>query len=195
MTAEGPPLEALLHRLSECPPEFWETCAGDPRRSSEGLDQVRAIVCDQFRSMQPDFDAAKLAGKLAVQTSNHGGLLAVVAWLLNDAWFVSRGKLLGPMQKLFCSPQLEQLSSMLKAEQFVQDPDRREELVRICLSQLKLRPEGESEAQAADRLATLDSIERERILKKTLAAEKRAREVREAMAQARAQESASRYGE
>ncbi len=46
-----------------------------------------------------------------------------------------------------------------------------------------------------DRLNTLDSVERKRILEATLAAEKRAREVREAMARAKAQESASRYGE
>jgi hypothetical protein len=44
-------------------------------------------------------------------------------------------------------------------------------------------------------MTTLDSVERQRILRKTLAAEKRAREIREAMARAKAQESASRYGE
>jgi hypothetical protein len=42
---------------------------------------------------------------------------------------------------------------------------------------------------------SLNSIERERILKETAAAEKRAREVREAMARIKAQESVSRYTE
>lgn len=194
MRSEGPLLETLVHRLAECPPEFWETCAIS-HNGPEGLYQLRAIVCDHFRSMRPDFEAASFVEKLTAQTPHHGGLLAVVAWLLHDPWFTSRVELVAAMQKLFCSKRLEQLAEMLGPEQFVQDPDRREELARVCLAELKLRPAGESEAQAADRMATLDSVERQRILKKTLAAEKRAREIREAMAQARAQESASRYGE
>jgi hypothetical protein len=50
-------------------------------------------------------------------------------------------------------------------------------------------------ATASDRLASLNSIERKRILQETADAEKRAREIREAMAAAKAQEAASRYGE
>ena len=58
-----------------------------------------------------------------------------------------------------------------------------------------LRPKGESIEQANDRRQTLDSVEREGILRATASAERRAREVREAMAKKQALESASRYGE
>ena len=44
------------------------------------------------------------------------------------------------------------------AERFVSDPERREELVRWVLARLGLRPAGESEHQAADRLSALDSV-------------------------------------
>ena len=67
-------------------------------------------------------------------------------------------------------------------EAFVTDPDRREELARLCLKALGLRPAGETIAQAEDRLATLNSVERESVRKATAAAEQRAQAIREAMA-------------
>jgi hypothetical protein len=75
----------------------------------------------------------------------------------------------------------------------VGDPDRREELVRVCLAELGLRPRGETVAQAMDRLNTLDSVERKRVVDQTREAEARARQIREAMARRAAQEAAARY--
>jgi hypothetical protein len=89
----------------------------------------------------------------------------------------------------------KRLVELVRPEKFISDPDRREELVRSCLAQCGLRPQGETQSQAADRLTTLDSAERDRVLRATAAAERRAREIREAMARKQAQESASRYGE
>ena len=54
-------------------------------------------------------------------------------------------------------------------------------------------PEGESEAVAADRWKALDSVERLALARATAAAEKRAREIRDAAARAAA-EAASSYG-
>ena len=45
MRNEGPRLELLTHRLSECPPEFLLT----PRIGEAGQIDVIAIVCDHFR--------------------------------------------------------------------------------------------------------------------------------------------------
>jgi hypothetical protein len=122
-------------------------------------------------------------------------LLSIVCWLLDDPWFLQRPNLADCVRRLLASEQLSRLAALVKPELFVSDPDRREELTRVCLDLLHLRPQGESAAMAADRLAALDSLERDRVLRKTAVAERRAREVREAMARARAQESASRYGE
>jgi hypothetical protein len=44
-------------------------------------------------------------------------------------------------------------------------------------------------------LNSLDSAERDRVLRAVAAAERRAREIREAMARKQAQEAANRYGE
>jgi hypothetical protein len=73
--------------------------------------------------------------------------------------------------------------------------DRREELVRVLLDSIDVRPAGETIEQSVDRKATLDSVERSKVMQATIAAEKRAREIREAMARKAALESASRYGE
>jgi hypothetical protein len=50
------------------------------------------------------------------------------------------------------------------AKRLVAGTDRREELARLCLRALGLRPAGETAAQAEDRLATLNSVERRRVL-------------------------------
>ena len=192
---EGPSLEVLLRRLVECPPEFYVSCTPASGRLDTAAQQARAIVCDHLRSLQPAFDPTQFLKEFSLHSVNHAGVLAIGAWLLNDKWFTSRAELIESMQKCFHSPRLAKLAQIVKADQFVQDPDRREELARRVLEEMGLRPAGESLEQSADRLTTLDSVERERVIKATLAAEQRAREVREAMARAKAMESSSRYGE
>ncbi len=192
MSSDGPQLEALLHRLTDCPAEFLQPPQGD---SAERIDVV-AIVCDQLRLMEltpeqePQFLGALRNASPALQT-----LHAMMAWLLSDAWFIARPQLAPQMLKLYCCSVFPALVTLVKPEQFVHDADRREELVRVCLRELGLRPQGETKHAAADRLTTLDSVERDRVLRATAAAERRAREVRQAMAKKKAQEAASRYGE
>ena len=86
------------------------------------------------------------------------------------------------------------MAALVRAEQFVDDPDRREELSRAALAALGLGRSGETEPQARDRRTTLDSVERHAVLQKTRAAEERARQVREAMARKAAREAAASYG-
>jgi hypothetical protein len=62
------------------------------------------------------------------------------------------------------------------------------------LRALDLRPAGESVVQAQDRLTTLDSVERVRVIKEARAAEERARKIREEMARKAAEEAAAAYG-
>jgi hypothetical protein len=193
MTDEGPQLETLLHRLSECPGEFLEVASG---KKDDGIDVI-AVVCDHMRRMssEPPELKADVLDELRGGTPARQALVSVACWLLHDDWFLSRPELAAGMWKLLISDELTRLSALIRPEKFVSDPDRREELVRVCLRALGLRPQGETLAQAADRLTTLDSAERDRVLRATAAAERRAREVREAMAKKKAQEAASRYGE
>ena len=192
MNNEGPQLETLVHRLAECPPEFLEP----PRHGDSGSIDVAAIVGDHFRRLRQ----GPLAGETVQCVKAVRGfgkkrqqLIAIIAWLLDDLWFLERPELEPQICRLVLADRLRALCDTVRPETMVADPDRREELVRLCLGEMGFRPRGETIAQAADRLTTLDSVERDRVLRKTRDAEARARKIREQMAQAAAQEAAARY--
>jgi hypothetical protein len=86
-----------------------------------------------------------------------------------------------------------ELAEHVAVEKFVTDVERREELARFTLTRLGFRPQGESRAQAEDRLSSLSAAERARVLKAARDAEERARAVREALARKAAEESADKY--
>lgn len=188
MKHEGPALETLLHHLSHCPADLHQHANRAPH-------WTMALVCDYFRRHEPTSDVAPIRKLFMAVRAEDTKWMPLVVWLIMHPWFLARHDLQPQLLQLFSSERLKALAKMFKLESLVGDPDRREELVRIVLLAVDHRPAGETIEQALDRLNTLDSVERKRILEATSAAEKRAREVREAMARARAQESASRYGE
>ena len=173
--SEGPLLETLLRRLAECPGEFL---------LEPGVVNIDAIVNDLVRDLGGE-GLPKPLGKA------HRAIL-VAAWLLHDPWFVERGGFAGRARK-FLSEGLDAIAPLVPVEKLVSDPERREELARLALRALGLRPRGESLAEADDRLATLDSVERQRVIEKSRAAEQRARDIREAMKRKAAEEAAARY--
>jgi hypothetical protein len=175
-------LEALTHRLAECPPDFLL-----PPRDIN----VIALVADHFRVMQADPSPASLRTLMGRQ-ENDLRLMAVATWLLHEDWFLSRRALVGAMWKLLAH-ELRDVAEVLRAHDVVHDADRREEFVRICLKHLGLRPKGETVTQATDRLNTLDSAERLKVVRQTRDAEARARKIRERMAAEAARVAAARY--
>lgn len=194
MQQEGPQLERMLRRLAECPEEFLEP----PSRSGKPGIDVAAIVCDHLRAISPDpppESQRQALQRVRAAKPDHQQFIALAAWLLHDEWFLKRPEHVSAMWRLFGSQELAQLAALVKPAAAVNDADRREEFVRICLRGLGLRPEGESQALAQDRLTMLDSAERQRVLRATAAAQRRAREIRERMARAAARDAASRYGE
>jgi hypothetical protein len=184
MPSTGPQLDWLLHRLAECPPDFLG--------GANEID-ITALTCDHFRALGVPIPAPQERGNLAALPGESRHLIPIVLWLLRDDWFLTRQQLAPATWKFLQSDALTRLAKLVRADAVINDPDRREEMVRLCLKGLDLVPEGESTVQAADRLTTLDSVERERVVRQTRKAEARAREIREAMARKRAQEAAARY--
>jgi hypothetical protein len=184
MLKEGPPLDPLLHRLSECPDDFL--------RPPKEID-VAALACDHCRALHVSIPNPQRRRALATAPDAAQSLMSILLWLLRDEWFLDRPELAEATLTLLQSDVLKQLANLVRAEAVVHDADRRQELVRLCLRELGLKPAGESDAQAADRLTMLDSVERDRVIRKTRRAEARARELREAMARKRAEEAAARY--
>ena len=200
MRHEGPPLEHLLRRLAECPPDFLPAAAG----GDDLPVAVPAVVGDLLRDLgggRPEPGRLESFRRLQQnpgdpKARNQARLALVACWLLHDPWFVLQRRFAAPVLA-FLERGLAGIAGFVQAERFIDDADRREELVRTALAALDLRPQGESEPQARDRRTTLDSVERAAVLEKTRAAEERARkerQVREAMARKAAQEAAASYG-
>jgi hypothetical protein len=196
MQEEGPQLETLTRRLAECPADFL----AEPRTlDGSGQVEVAAVVFDLLRDLggrlltRKEADGFKVANAKSKGERNHLRLVLIASWMLHDIWFRSRGQFAGPVLELLTKG-LKNVAALVDSQKFVSDPDRREELARLCLKGLGLRPAGESLAQAQDRLTTLDSAERVRVVKAAREAEERARLIREEMARKAAEEAAANYG-
>ena len=196
MNEEGPQLETLTRHLAECPAEFLE----EPRGvSNSGCIEVAAVVSDLLRDLGGESLTLKEASQFGY--GPHGKakgqrarlqLVLIACWLLHDAWFRANKRHAGVLKLL--TEGLTDLTDLVQPEKFISDADRREELVRLSLKALGLRPQGETPVQAQDRLAALNSVERARVIQEAKAAEERARKIREEMARKAAEEAASYYG-
>ncbi|HOY66677.1 MAG TPA: hypothetical protein PLP29_07290 [Candidatus Ozemobacteraceae bacterium] len=191
-TREGPPLELLLRRLAETAEVFLR----EPRPVQSGGVDLEAVLNDLLLDLggaKPDPFPAELAVHLQADEERARTAL-ILAWLLHDGYFrKTPGRFADGAIALF-QELPERFAGVVKAGRFVTEPDRREELARLSLDRLGLRPAGETEEQAADRLVSLDSIERASVIREARAAEKRAQEIREAMARKAAAEAAATYG-
>lgn len=193
MTVEGPAIEHLTRRLSACPAEFL----AEPVIGGKGAVLTAAVVSDLLRDLggsplMPS-EAKRLERGGAAAGSRRLRLILIAAWLLHDEWFLGKTDLAGVAGD-FLDRRLDELAALVQPERFVDDADRREELARLTLAALGVRPAGETQEQARDRLATLDSAERRRVIAAAQESEKRSREVREAMRKRAAQEAAASYG-
>ena len=191
MQAEGPLLESLTRRLAETPEDFL----AEPFIGQAGRIHVAAVVGDLLRKLGSSPSLVQLDvffGSDARQDRNRLALTLLLCWLLSEDWFrqahIEQSSLLKVLDT-----EARELASQVASQKFVTDPDRREELARVVLARLGFRPAGETIAQAQDRLTTLNSTERARVMKAARVAEKRAREIREALARKAAEESADKW--
>jgi hypothetical protein len=191
MREEGPVLEGLTRRLAECPPDFLL----EPQIGRQGVVCTAAVAADLLRDLgaPPDpsvLPAFEASGSAEVER-NRLQLVLVACWLLYDPWFRERRRD-GREASRFLREDLAELAPLVKAARLVSDPDRREELARLCLKALGLRPAGETVEQAQDRLTTISTLERQRVIRASRAAEERMRQIREAMKKKAAEEAAAK---
>lgn len=194
MKKQGPNIAHLTHRLADCPAELYlAPIQSEGKRKNAEAICLQAVIADHLRDIGVESPEVQvLATQLTRLRAEHTRLIAITIWLLRDEWLIKLPDLISLTPNLL-TVGIEDLSEAIKPETTVTDPDRREELARVCLELLGYRPEGETINQARDRLNTLDSAERVRVIKRTRAAEVRARKIREAMARKAAQEAATRY--
>lgn len=189
MLLPGPPLETLLRRLTDTPPDFLDT----PRAGGTGHVAVAAVINDLL-ALGPGRASLAELRRFEGDSADAGRLRVtlLLAWLLADDSL--RGQL-GDRAALLAvlDGTAAELAALAPAPKYLSDPDRREELVRILLARLALRPQGETADQAADRLSALSATERRRLLEASRAAEARAREIREALVRKAAEASADKW--
>lgn len=187
---DAPTVAHLTHRLSRCPREFLRA----PRIGDGGAIHVAAVVWDLLSAMAGGPADPALVREFETDDPDEAGrftLILVASWLLHDPWFCGKGGFVEPAAALLREG-LRPLGGLVPAERFVLEPDRREELARRCLDGLGLIPPGETPEAAADRLASLDSVERHRVMEEARKAEEHAKKVREALAKKKAREAAAK---
>ncbi|MGI4730169.1 MAG: hypothetical protein ACRYFW_00295 [Janthinobacterium lividum] len=187
----GPSLERLTRRLAETPAEFL----AEPRIGDTGTLAVAALVGDLLAQVggRPDLPTLnRFVARDARADRNRLAVTAIIVWLLADEWF-AHGTLSRDAVLRLIGDGAATLAATSPAHAFAADGERREELARTALATLGLLPEGETAAQAADRLSAVSAAERQRLLAASRAAEERARTVREALIRKAAEESADKW--
>lgn len=176
-------VERLCRRLAEIPTAFLR-----PVVASKKGDMVHAeaVIADLFRDRStriPTVSELELFQRPTARDKKarrrkvrHLELSLITAWLLADDAF---GRLPDTRLMELFQNGVKDLSDLVMPRAFLDDADRREELVRVCLRKFKILPEGETRADAEDRLETLDSIRRDRLVKRAREREKEREEERE----------------
>ena len=190
MEHEGPPLESLTRRLAETPDDFL----AEPRFGNSGQVTVAAVVSDLFDLLGNANEKISLEAFACrgAEDRKRLGVTLLFCWLLADEWF-RKGKLPGNQMLLLLDETAAEMAAQAPPAKLLRDPDRREELARLALARLGYRPAGETMPEAQDRLSSISSSERARVVKAARAAEERARAVREALARKAAEESADKW--
>ena len=184
----GPPLEVLIRRLSETPEQFYVETKTD---SSSFLKAI-VLVVDLLNKFGISANNKIIQDfRPYFKDKNHRILAMACVWLLYDD-SLSKISFTEAQIKNLLIEALDELSKLGKTEKFISNQERREELVRIVLSRLNYRPKGESIAQAKDRLSSLSIVERKHLFEEIKIAEKRAKEIREAIAKKAAEDSADK---
>lgn len=191
MKKPGPPLQSLTHRLASAPEEILMAPLLREKGKPAGIISTAAVISDLMTDLGSLPLTAEQAAEFDIDFSpanqNYLKVIQVACYLLHAPWFLQNKPDLTDLIPFFRF-RLEQLSAVVPAENLITDSQHREELVRVCLWGLNLIPEGESLNAAQDRLTTLDSAERERLIQETRAAQERARKVREEIARRQMEE-------
>jgi hypothetical protein len=187
-----PPLAEWLRWIAERPQIFGAA----PEGFGDGRVRVRAVVNDLHEALfgAPAVEAL-LAACVAAEPSR--AERSRVGWILAACQVLWHPALRGaqlPRERIarLIVQELPALAALVPPETLDREEERREELARRVLRAAQLTLPGESAAEGEDRLRQVDSVERHRVVAGAVARERRAREVREAMAKKAAEEAAAK---
>lgn len=161
-----------------------------------GLNSI-ALLCDTYRIVSNDFlqNDFKLPSnfQLAKIDDNHWGAIHISSWLLHHPSFKNVPTVATKLHYFWFEALLE-TSLYVKFKEWISDEERAEEMVRLLLNCCDILPAGESKEEAIDKLAALDSSERQVVLRQSYDALQRILDIKKKMAEKQAREAANTYG-
>lgn len=181
----------LVTYLRKCPDTFLKP---SDFFSTEGVNSL-ALVQDTYRLVSNDFlrNDFKISTNLAIIHDNHWRAIHISTWLLSNPDFTNNP---GIEDKLysFWFVELQLAAVYVKFNDWINDDERAEEMVRLLLKCCEIMPYGESPEEAADKLASFSSVDRHKVLKHSYEAQERIMSIKREMEEKKAREAANTYG-
>lgn len=183
----------LVTHLRKCPDIFLKPTS---LMEKEGLNAI-ALICDTYRIVCNDFlkKDFKIPSEynLAYIEDNHWRTISISTWLLSHPNFINCPFLEDKIYA-FWFEALAEAALYVKFEDWISDEERAEEMVRLLLYTCEILPEGESYEEATDKLASMSSADRQKVLRESYEAHERIMRIKREMAEKKAREAANTYG-
>jgi hypothetical protein len=183
----------LVTYLRKCPDTFL---LSSDFFLEDGVNSV-ALVCDTCKVVSNDFlrNDFKIPSEFNLKfiNDNHWRAIHISTWLLSNKDFVNNPAIEEQLYS-FWFVELQLASAYVKFNEWINDDERAEEMVRLLLNCCEITPHGENEEEAADKLSSLSSVDRHKVLKQSYEAHERIMNIKREMAEKKAREAANTYG-
>lgn len=183
----------LFTYLRKCPDAYLQP---SDFFGKEGLNSI-ALIYDTYRVvsndfLKNDFDIPASFNFKSVEDKQWRAI-HISTWLLSHPDFINCPSIEGKLYS-FWFEKLLQASEYVKFNEWISDDERAEEMVRLLLDCCEIIPNGETKDEAADKLSSLSSTERHKVLKESYEAHERIMNIKREMAEKKAREAANTYG-
>jgi hypothetical protein len=183
----------LFTYLRKCPDTYLQP---SDFFMEEGLNSI-ALICDTYRTVSNDFLKNEFdipAGfNFKSIEDNHWRAIHISTWLLSHPDGINSPSIEAQLY-FFWFEKLVQASEYVKFNEWISDDERAEEMVRLLLYCCEIIPDGETKDEAADKLSSLSSVDRHKVLKESYEAHERIMNIKREMAEKKAREAANTYG-
>jgi len=183
----------LATHLRKCPDTFLQS---SDFFSKEGLNSI-ALINDTYRMISNDFlgNDFEIPSQFDVKyiNDNHWRAIHISTWLLSDQNFINNPEIKDKLYN-FWFEELRLASEYVKFIEWINDEERAEEMVRLLLHCCGIIPHGENQDEATDKLSSLSSVDRHKVLKQSYEAHERIMNIRREMEEKKAREAANVYG-
>ncbi|OXA75690.1 hypothetical protein SAMN05444397_11537 [Flavobacterium aquidurense] len=181
----------LVTHLRKCPEAYLQS---SDFFSTEGVNSI-ALVQDTYRLVTNDFlrNDFNISSNLGTIDDNHWRAIHISTWLLSNPDFINNPVIEDKLYS-FWFIELHKASAYVKCNEWINDDERAEEMVRLLLYCCEIIPFGENQDEAADKLSSLSSVERHKVLKQSYEAHERIMKIKREMEEQKAREAANTYG-